>query len=32
MAIISDGKVYVNGVVVGSVREVEENKRRYIIK
>lgn len=31
MAIISNGKVYVNGDVVGSVREIEDAPRRYVL-
>jgi hypothetical protein len=31
MAVIVDGKIVVNGTVVGSVTEYESNVRRYVI-
>lgn len=31
MAIFSSGKVYVDGMVVGSVREIEDAPRRYVL-
>ena len=31
MAVVADGKIFVNGVIVGSVREYEDSPRRYVI-
>lgn len=31
MAVIIDNKVYVNGMAVGTVQEVEEAPRRYVL-
>lgn len=31
MAVVVDGKIFVNGVIVGSVREYEDAPRKYVI-
>lgn len=32
MAVVDNGVIRVDGVVVGTVREYEENTRKYVIK